>query len=150
MVCGPKWSFYSWIVILDCCDRLYTGYVSRVELHVQRRLCPIFVRNVGSHDIHECFRGLTSSQRTPEKWGVTYTIHQPGRARAAGRVVASLGRVVACIVAQPAISWLTMCAPACPLSAPACPLRAPTCYAPRPISQAMPFKPCVTIQLAVL
>ena len=37
-----------------------------VELPVQRRLCPIFVRNVGSPDIHECFRGLTGSQRTPE------------------------------------------------------------------------------------
>ena len=36
-----------------------------VELPVQRRLCPIFVRNVGSPDIHECFRGLTGSQRTP-------------------------------------------------------------------------------------
>ena len=36
-----------------------------VELPVQRRLCPIFVRNVGLPDIHECFRGLTSSQRTP-------------------------------------------------------------------------------------
>ena len=62
---GPSWSFYSWIVILDCWDRLYTGYVSRVELSVQMRLCPIFVRNVGSPDIHECFRGLTGSQRTP-------------------------------------------------------------------------------------
>ena len=48
-----------------------TGYVLRVELHVQRRLCPIFVRDVGSPDIHECFRGLTGSQRTPGKWGVT-------------------------------------------------------------------------------
>ena len=36
-----------------------------VELPVQRRLCPIFVRNVGSPDIYECFRGLTGSQRTP-------------------------------------------------------------------------------------
>ena len=36
-----------------------------VELPVQRRLCPIFVRNVGSPDIHECFRGLMGSQRTP-------------------------------------------------------------------------------------
>ena len=36
-----------------------------VELPVQRRLYPIFVRNVGSPDIHECFRGLTGSQRTP-------------------------------------------------------------------------------------
>ena len=36
-----------------------------VELPVQRRLCPIFVRNVESPDIHECFCGLTGSQRTP-------------------------------------------------------------------------------------
>ena len=42
-----------------------TGYVLRVELPVQRRLCPIFVRDVGSPDNHECFRGLTGSQRTP-------------------------------------------------------------------------------------
>ena len=70
MVCGPKWPFYSWIVILDCWDRLYTSYVSRVELPIQRRLCPIFVRNVGSPDIHECFRGLTDSQRTPGIWGI--------------------------------------------------------------------------------
>ena len=39
-----------------------TGYVLRVELPVQRRLCPIFVRDVGSLDIHECFRRLTGSQ----------------------------------------------------------------------------------------
>ena len=43
----------------------------RVELPVQRGLCPIFVRNVESPDIHECFRGLTGSQRTPGFWGVT-------------------------------------------------------------------------------
>ena len=48
-----------------------TGYVLRVELPVQRRLFPIFVRDVGSPDIHECFHGLTSIQRTPEIWGVT-------------------------------------------------------------------------------
>ena len=35
-----------------------------VELSVQRRLFSIFVRNVGSPDIHECFRRLTGSQRT--------------------------------------------------------------------------------------
>ena len=52
-------------------DVVGTGYVLRVELPVQRRLCPIFVRDVGSPDIHECFHGLTSSQRTPEIWGVT-------------------------------------------------------------------------------
>ena len=32
-----------------------------VELPVQRRLCPIFVRNVGSPDIHECFPELMGS-----------------------------------------------------------------------------------------
>ena len=55
-------------VVVGCVG---TGYVLRVELPVQRRLCPIFVRDVGSTDIHECFRGLTSSQRTPGIWGVT-------------------------------------------------------------------------------
>ena len=49
-----------------------TGYVLRVERPVQRRLCPIFVRDVGSPDIHEYFRGLTGSQRTPGN-GVSQT-----------------------------------------------------------------------------
>ena len=44
---------------------------TKVELLVQRRLCPIFVRDVGSPGIHECFHGLMGSQRTPEIWGVT-------------------------------------------------------------------------------
>ena len=52
-------------------DVVGTGYVLRVKLPVQRRLCPIFVRDVGSPDIHECFSGLTGSQRTFEIWGVT-------------------------------------------------------------------------------
>ena len=71
IVCGPKWPFYSWIIILDCWDRLYTGYVLRVELPVQRRFCPIFERVVGSPGIHERFYWLTGSQRTPGIWGVT-------------------------------------------------------------------------------
>ena len=50
--------------------KLYTGYVLRVELPVQRRLRPIFVRDVGSPGIHERFRGLTGSQWTPEIWGI--------------------------------------------------------------------------------
>ena len=55
--------FYSYMYhVID----VGTGVVLRVELPVQRRLCPIFVRDVGSPDIHECFRGLTGSQRTPE------------------------------------------------------------------------------------
>ena len=44
---------------------------SWVELPVQRRLCSIFVRDVGSPDLHECFCGLTGSQRTPRFWGIT-------------------------------------------------------------------------------
>ena len=45
--------------------------VLRVDIPVQMRLCPIFVRDVGSPDIHECFHELTGSQRTPRIWGVT-------------------------------------------------------------------------------
>ena len=52
-----------------------TGYVLRVEIPVQMRLCPIFVRDVGSPDIHERFRGLTGSQWTPRFWGVTTNAH---------------------------------------------------------------------------
>ena len=74
MVCRPKFPSYSWIFILDCWDRLYTGYVLRVELSVQRRLYLIFVRDVGSPGIYERFRWLTGSQRTPGNWGVTNTI----------------------------------------------------------------------------
>ena len=34
-------------------DRFYAGFVfGYVELPVQMRLCPIFVKNVGSPDIH--------------------------------------------------------------------------------------------------
>ena len=58
------------------------SYVLRVELPVQRRLCPILVRDVGSPDIHERFRGLTGSQRTPRFWGVTssfFSIKSTGR-----------------------------------------------------------------------
>ena len=58
---GPRGRFYSYMYhVID----VGTGVVLRVELPVQRRLCPIFVRNVGSPDIHEYFRGLTVSQRT--------------------------------------------------------------------------------------
>ena len=48
---------------------LFETYICRfciwVEFPVQRRLYPIFLRNVGSSNIHECFRGLTGSQQTP-------------------------------------------------------------------------------------
>ena len=45
-------------VILDCLEQVCMW----VELPVQRRLCPIFMREVGSPDIHECFCGLKGSQ----------------------------------------------------------------------------------------
>ena len=62
---GPRGRFYSYMYhVID----VGTGVVLRVELPVQRRLCPIFVRNVGSPDIHECFHMLTGSQRTPGIW----------------------------------------------------------------------------------
>ena len=68
-VYGPKWPFLLMLcIILDC-----LGHVcSWVELPVQRRLCPIFVRDIGSPDIHECFRRLTGSQRTPENGASQY------------------------------------------------------------------------------
>ena len=55
---GPRGRFYSYIYLVML--MIGTG-CSWVELPVQRRLCPIFVRNVGSPDIHECFRGLKDS-----------------------------------------------------------------------------------------
>ena len=61
---GQSGRFHSYIVILDCLGQICIW----VELPVQRRLCPIFMRDVGSTDIHECFRGLTGSQRTPGRW----------------------------------------------------------------------------------
>ena len=68
---GPKWPLFTLIWTICgrwmCWDRLCT----KVELPVQRRLCPIFVRDVGSLGIHERFRGLTGSQRTPGIWGGT-------------------------------------------------------------------------------
>ena len=64
---GPSGRFTHINVILDCLGQVCIW----VELPVQRRLCLIFVRDVESPDIHECFRGLTGSQRTPEIWGVT-------------------------------------------------------------------------------
>ena len=65
---GPRGHFYSYMYhVID----VGTGVVLRVELLVHRGLCPIFVRDVGSPDIHECFCELTGSQRTPRIWGVT-------------------------------------------------------------------------------
>ena len=62
------------VLLMDCYIGLLGHVIYRlciwVELLIQRRLCPIFVREVGSPDIHECFHGLTGSQRTPRFWGV--------------------------------------------------------------------------------
>ena len=74
------------VLLMDCyigllgqvIYRLYTGYVLRVELPVQRRICPILVRDVRSPDIHERVRGLKGSQRTPGIWGVTTWHHSLG------------------------------------------------------------------------
>ena len=62
---GPKWPYWIYIAYIGLFGTGICRYCIWVELPVQRRLCPIFVRNVGSPDIHECFRGLTGSQRTP-------------------------------------------------------------------------------------
>ena len=41
-----------------------------VELPVQRRLCPIFVKKCRVTRHSRVFRELTGSQRTPRVWGV--------------------------------------------------------------------------------
>ena len=64
---GPRGRFHSYI----CHIGLFGTGGSWVELHIQRRLCPIFVKEIGSPDIHKCFHRLTGSQRTPRIWGVT-------------------------------------------------------------------------------
>ena len=62
---GPSGRIGYILHILDCLGQVSCKCFIWVEVSVQRRLCPIFVRNVGSIDIHECFRGLTGSQQTP-------------------------------------------------------------------------------------
>ena len=72
-VVGMYIEYCLWAQVAVLNHNLYIGLLGTsicrfciwVELPVQRILCPIFVRNVGSSDIHECFRGLTGSQRTP-------------------------------------------------------------------------------------
>ena len=54
IVIGPKWPF---LLMYMSYDLLGTGYVSWVELPVQKRLCPIFVSSVGLPDIHEYSAG---------------------------------------------------------------------------------------------
>ena len=57
---GPKWPFYSCDDILDCLGhdmQVLDKFCIWVELPVQRRLCPILKKNVGSPDIHEYSAG---------------------------------------------------------------------------------------------
>ena len=64
---GPSGRSTHIYVILNCLGQVCIW----VELPVQRRLYPIFEKDDGSPDIHECFHGLTGSQRTLGFWGVT-------------------------------------------------------------------------------
>ena len=60
IVYRPKWSFYSCDDILHCLGQdmqVLDKFCIWVELPVQRRLCPIFVKNVESPDIHEYSAG---------------------------------------------------------------------------------------------
>ena len=50
---GPSGRFTHVVIILNCLGHVSSRFCIRVELPIQRRLCPIFVRNVGSPDIHE-------------------------------------------------------------------------------------------------
>ena len=57
IVYGPKWPFFSW---WDYIALFWIGicrFCIWVELPVQRRPFPIFVKNVGSPDIHEYSAG---------------------------------------------------------------------------------------------
>ena len=51
---GPKWPFLLMYMSSDV--DVGTGG-SWVELHVQRRLCSIFISGVGLHDIHDYSAG---------------------------------------------------------------------------------------------
>ena len=63
------------VLIIDRYIRLFgTGFMQVLYLGrdpcTKETLLDFFVRNVGLPDIHECFRRLTGSQRTPKIWGV--------------------------------------------------------------------------------
>ena len=53
IVYGPKWPFTHVVIILNCLGQVSYMCCIWVELPVQRRLCPIFVKNVGFPDIHK-------------------------------------------------------------------------------------------------
>ena len=54
---GPSGRFTHVVIILDCLGHVSCRCCIWVELPVQRRLCPILVKNVGSPDIHEYSAG---------------------------------------------------------------------------------------------
>ena len=57
---GPSGRIGYILHILDCLGQVNAGFRQVciwVEIPVQRRLCPIFVKNVGLLDIHEYFAG---------------------------------------------------------------------------------------------
>ena len=57
---GPSGRIGNILHILDCLGQVYAGlykFCIWVELLVQRRLYSIFVKNVGSPDIHEYSAG---------------------------------------------------------------------------------------------
>ena len=58
IVYGPKWPFYSCWDYITLFGTGVCRFCIWVELPVQRRLCPIFVKNIGSPDIHEYSTGL--------------------------------------------------------------------------------------------
>ena len=54
---GPKRSFLLFLSMCGPCVVVGTSYVLWVELPVQRKLCPIFVSNIGLPDIYEYSAG---------------------------------------------------------------------------------------------
>ena len=79
IVYGPKWPFYScWGLYCTVWDRyMQVLYLGRA-LHTKETL-PDFLklRRVTRHPL--VFRGLTGSQRTPEKWDVTVSHMSVGK-----------------------------------------------------------------------
>ena len=71
IVYGPKWLFYSYCEYIGLFGTGICRYCIWVELPIQRRLCPIFVKKCRVTRHSRVFRGLTGSQRTPGFWGVT-------------------------------------------------------------------------------
>ena len=79
---GPRGRFYPCCYPWDYIGLFGIGlcrYCIWVELPVQRRLCPIFLKWSRVTQRPLVFRGLTGSQRTPRFWGVTAWYQSIGR-----------------------------------------------------------------------